>query len=145
MQGSKVCKVKDCSGIDLSSPFCFIGITDEENSLVCPEEPSLRHDRGFAHTDRNQYRGKSPQRPDRRHVDRHLPLYTDRHCGLRDSDPSGRSADRAVLFIKDWPRSGVCRRDVSQTAGIPDAFSACRSPISVLSFYHPPRPHHRAC
>ena len=22
----------------MSSPFCFIGITDEENSLVCPEE-----------------------------------------------------------------------------------------------------------
>ena len=33
-----VCKVKDYSGIDLTRPFCFIGTTDEENSLVCPEE-----------------------------------------------------------------------------------------------------------
>ena len=33
-----VCKVKDYSGIDLTRPFCFIGKTDEENSLVCPEE-----------------------------------------------------------------------------------------------------------
>ena len=32
-----VCKVADYSGIDLTKPFCFIGVTDEENSLVCPE------------------------------------------------------------------------------------------------------------
>ena len=32
-----VCKVDDYSGVDLSQPFCFIGATDEENSLVCPE------------------------------------------------------------------------------------------------------------
>ena len=28
----------DYSGIDLMKPFCFTGTTDEENSLVCPEE-----------------------------------------------------------------------------------------------------------
>lgn len=33
-----VCKVMDYSGIDLIKPFCFTGTTDEENSLVCPEE-----------------------------------------------------------------------------------------------------------
>ena len=33
-----VCKVSDYSGIELTRPFCFIGATDEENSLVCPEE-----------------------------------------------------------------------------------------------------------
>jgi len=33
-----VCKVPDYSGTDLTQPFCFIGKTDEENSLVCPEE-----------------------------------------------------------------------------------------------------------
>ena len=32
-----VCKVADYSGIGLMKPFCFIGVTDEENSLVCPE------------------------------------------------------------------------------------------------------------
>ena len=30
--------MNDYSGIDLARPFCFIGTTDEENSLVCPEE-----------------------------------------------------------------------------------------------------------
>ncbi|MBO7708837.1 MAG: AAA family ATPase [Lachnospiraceae bacterium] len=33
-----VCKVPDYAGIDLMQPFCFTGKTDEENSLVCPEE-----------------------------------------------------------------------------------------------------------
>ena len=33
-----VCKVNDYYGIDLTRPFCFIGITDEKNFLVCPEE-----------------------------------------------------------------------------------------------------------
>lgn len=33
-----VCKVTDYSGIDLMQPFCFTGTTDEEFSLVCPEE-----------------------------------------------------------------------------------------------------------
>lgn len=33
-----VCKVNDYSGIDFNQPFCFIGITDEERSLVCPED-----------------------------------------------------------------------------------------------------------
>lgn len=33
-----VCKVNDYAGIELTRPFCFIGATDEENSLVCPEE-----------------------------------------------------------------------------------------------------------
>lgn len=30
-----VCKVADYSLVDLNSPFSFIGITDEEKSLVC--------------------------------------------------------------------------------------------------------------
>lgn len=30
-----VCKVRDYSMVDLNSGFCFIGKTDEENSLVC--------------------------------------------------------------------------------------------------------------
>ena len=30
-----VCKVRDYSMVDLNSEFCFIGKTDEENSLVC--------------------------------------------------------------------------------------------------------------
>ena len=30
--------MNDYSGIDLTRPYCFIGTTDEENSLVCPEE-----------------------------------------------------------------------------------------------------------
>ena len=33
-----ICKVPDYSGADLSAPFCFTGATDEELSLVCPEE-----------------------------------------------------------------------------------------------------------
>ena len=31
-----VCKVADYSGIDTEKPYCFIGCTDEEKSLVCP-------------------------------------------------------------------------------------------------------------
>ena len=49
-----VCKVEDYSKVDLDSPFCFIGKTDEENSLVCltedvPENTYGRDDgwRGF--------------------------------------------------------------------------------------------------
>ena len=30
-----VCKVKDYTQTDLNAPFCFIGKTDGENSLVC--------------------------------------------------------------------------------------------------------------
>ena len=33
-----VCKVRDFSKVHLDSPFCFIGKTDEENSLVCRTE-----------------------------------------------------------------------------------------------------------
>lgn len=33
-----VCKVRDFSLIDLTDEFCFIGKTDEENSLVCITE-----------------------------------------------------------------------------------------------------------
>ncbi len=33
-----VCKVKDYSGVKLNSEFCFIGKTDDENSLVCITE-----------------------------------------------------------------------------------------------------------
>lgn len=31
-----VCKVADYSLVDFSCDYCFIGRTDEENSLVCP-------------------------------------------------------------------------------------------------------------
>lgn len=30
-----VCKVKDYSLVDLGAEYCFIGKTDEEDSLVC--------------------------------------------------------------------------------------------------------------
>lgn len=30
-----VCKVTDYSGVDLADRFCFVGKTEEENSLVC--------------------------------------------------------------------------------------------------------------
>lgn len=33
-----VCKVKDAKAIDMTRPFTFAGCTDEELSLVCPEE-----------------------------------------------------------------------------------------------------------
>lgn len=33
-----VCKVSDYSKVDFSDEFCFIGKTDEENSLVCITE-----------------------------------------------------------------------------------------------------------
>lgn len=33
-----VCKVTDYSFVDLSEDYCFVGKTDEENSLVCPIE-----------------------------------------------------------------------------------------------------------
>lgn len=33
-----VCKVEDYSLVDLSTEFCFVGKTDEENSLVCPTD-----------------------------------------------------------------------------------------------------------
>lgn len=33
-----VCKVSDFSSIDFKNNFCFIGKTDEENSLVCITE-----------------------------------------------------------------------------------------------------------
>lgn len=33
-----ICKVKDFSSVDREVPFCFTGATDDENSLVCPEE-----------------------------------------------------------------------------------------------------------
>ena len=44
-----VCKVADYEGIDLSSPYIFIGSTDEEKSLVCPIQlvPDYRRDIGF--------------------------------------------------------------------------------------------------
>ena len=38
-----VCRVADYSGIDLMQPFCFIGTTDEEHSLVCPENLVPEH------------------------------------------------------------------------------------------------------
>ena len=33
-----VCKVRDFSKVQFDSPFCFIGKTDAENSLVCRTE-----------------------------------------------------------------------------------------------------------
>lgn len=33
-----VCKVEDYSSVDWTSPYCFTGKTDEENSLVCLTE-----------------------------------------------------------------------------------------------------------
>ena len=33
-----VCKVSDYSKVDFTRPFCFVGKTDEENSLVCETE-----------------------------------------------------------------------------------------------------------
>ena len=44
-----VCKVKDYSCVDLRSEYCFIGKTDQENSLVClteyvPENVIARED-----------------------------------------------------------------------------------------------------
>ena len=48
-QDFSVCKVSDYSKVDLTRPFCFIGKTDEENSLVCetknvPENTTERED-----------------------------------------------------------------------------------------------------
>lgn len=44
-----ICKVKDYSKTRLDAEFCFIGKTDEENSLVCrtgdvPENTTMRDD-----------------------------------------------------------------------------------------------------
>jgi len=33
-----VCKVADYSRIDLEAKYCFVSKTEDENSLVCPEE-----------------------------------------------------------------------------------------------------------
>lgn len=33
-----ICKVRDYSQVDLSDAYCFVGKTDEENSLVCITE-----------------------------------------------------------------------------------------------------------
>lgn len=38
-----VCKVTDYSQVRLNKPFCFIGKTDEENSLVCRTEDVPRN------------------------------------------------------------------------------------------------------
>lgn len=37
-QAFSVCKVRDYSQVRLDAPFCFIGKTEEEKSLVCLEE-----------------------------------------------------------------------------------------------------------
>ena len=50
MEGNfSVCKIEDYSDVDLSKPFCFTAVTDEEKSLVCltdtvPEETISRVD-----------------------------------------------------------------------------------------------------
>ena len=36
-QTFSVCKVENYSDIDIEQPFVFVGSTDEEKSLVCPE------------------------------------------------------------------------------------------------------------
>ena len=33
-----ICKVTDYSQVDVEQPYCFLGATDEERSLVCPTE-----------------------------------------------------------------------------------------------------------
>lgn len=38
-----ICKVKDYSGVDLNRPYCFLGRTDEECSLVCPTQDVPAH------------------------------------------------------------------------------------------------------
>lgn len=38
-----VCQVKDYSEVDLTKPYCFIGKTDEENSLVCLTQEVPEH------------------------------------------------------------------------------------------------------
>lgn len=50
-QSFSICKITDCSEVDFSDPFCFIGKTDEELSLVCgsqfvPQHP-LEHSPGW--------------------------------------------------------------------------------------------------
>lgn len=47
--GFSVCKVEDFSLVNLDSPYCFIGKTDEERSLVCltqdvPANAAVRDD-----------------------------------------------------------------------------------------------------
>ena len=46
-----ICKVADFSGVDLNAKYCFIGKTDEENSLVCKTEDvpknTIRREDGF--------------------------------------------------------------------------------------------------
>lgn len=46
-----VCKLRDFSQVDISQDFCFIGKTDQENSLVCPTdkvpESTLERDDGW--------------------------------------------------------------------------------------------------
>ena len=37
-QDFSVCRAEDFSQVDPSSEFCFLGKTDEENSLVCPTD-----------------------------------------------------------------------------------------------------------
>lgn len=42
-QEFSVCKIKDFSEVNLHSEYCFIGKTDEENSLVCMTEHVPAH------------------------------------------------------------------------------------------------------
>ncbi len=46
-----VCQIEDLHGIDLTQPFAFFARTDEELSLVCPEEKApvktLRREDGW--------------------------------------------------------------------------------------------------
>lgn len=42
-QTFSICKIADCSEIDFSDPFCFVGKTDEELSLVCGSQFVPKH------------------------------------------------------------------------------------------------------
>lgn len=46
-----VCKVIDYTMVDLENPYCFIGKTEEEKSLVCPTQQlplnTLEHEDGW--------------------------------------------------------------------------------------------------
>ncbi len=42
-QAFSVCQVSDLSEVDFHEPFCFVGKTDEELSLVCPTDQVPAH------------------------------------------------------------------------------------------------------
>lgn len=44
-----ICQVEELSQADFSGAFCFVAKTDEEISLVCPEERVPKNEIGRAH------------------------------------------------------------------------------------------------